>query len=625
MYELEATDRAERDRFFRGHPELEVRDAPALVSSASRVSLLAWSEHCVECAVPHCYSTCDLYRARPDGKCRRFTFGIARNDTLRTWLPYAVEVDFRVISHIWTKGSVRTVPLTAYRALDLLNRAVGSVIRGISRILTPVLPRHTLTRGFYHYRKQVVRALHARGGVKADGFLLQVINPHTETLTLRMVVAPEARGPQLISFHERFDLAPGYNEHWVPLSRIAQRVDLDQPFEMSLLLGNVEPRLLYLLAADFVAGISGPLTQGLTEVRERAGTKAAPKKVKCVVWDLDNTLWDGTLVESGGTPPRLRDGVLEIVRALDERGILQSVASKNNHDDAWPLLEAFGLAEYLLFPRIGWGPKSASMRAIAEDLNIGLDTLVLVDDQPFERGEVTANANPALVLPDTVLPSLLSDPRFAGSSSAEARQRRAFYQTEMRRKEVLAGFDGDYINFLRDSRFTLDLHPPSREELDRLHELIQRTNQMNFSGTRYTRQELETVLGKPGFDAYALQVVDRFGDYGIVGFALIRWRDGLARMVDLALSCRVQSKHVKHAMLLSLMQRYRQRGCSMFEAEYRRTERNEPASRVFQDLAFERRPNEGELEVYRRDLTAEVATLDYLEVRIPQDEVVGQP
>ena len=96
-------------------------------------------------------------------------------------------------------------------------------------------------------------------------------------------------------------------------------------------------------------------------------------------------------------------------------------------------------------------------------------------------------------------------------------------------------------------------------------------------------------------------------------------------MVDLAMSCRVQAKHVEHAMLLALMERYRRKGYSAFEAEYRRTDRNAPASQVFADLAFERQANEGDLEVYRKDLTEELVPLDYLEVHIAQDEVIGQP
>ena len=625
MYELEAADRGERERFFSSHPELRVRQSPEVLSSASRLSLLAWSEHCVECAVPHCYSTCDLYRPRTDLKCRRFTFGISRNDELHTWLPYAVEVDFRVISHIWTKGNVRTVSLAAYRAFDVMHRAMGAVVRAASAVLSPVLPKRTLTRGFYHYRKQLIRALQRGGGRKADGFLLQVINPHQEALTLRMVVAPETRGSQSISFHERFDLAPGFTEHWVPVSRIAERVDLDRPFEISLLLGNVEPRLLYFLAAEFVAGITGPITQGVAEAHPEGAMKPSTRKVKCVVWDLDNTVWDGVLVESGGSRAQLRPGVLDVVRALDERGILQSVASKNDYDQAWSLLEAYGLAEYMLFPQINWGPKSVGLRAIAQQLNIGMDALALVDDQPFERGEVAANASPALTLPDTVVAKLLQDPRFAGSSSAEARQRRAFYQTEMKRSEVQSSFNGDYIDFLRDCHIVLDLHPPAKDELDRLHELIQRTNQMNFSGIRYSRPELEEVLDKSDLDGYALRVDDRFGDYGIVGFILLSRRGQAVRMVDLAMSCRVQSKHVEHAMLLALMERYRRKGYSSFEAQYRRTDRNEPASQVFADLAFERQANEGDLEVYRRDLAVEIVPLDHLEVRIAQDQFIGQP
>src|SRR6266849_3142965 len=117
MYELEAIDRHARQKYFDAHPELVIRSGPGIHSGASHLSILAWSEHCVESAIPQCYSTCDLYDPRTDGKCRRFTFGIFRNRSLRTWLPYTVEVDFRLISHLWSKGNVRTVPLWVYRFL----------------------------------------------------------------------------------------------------------------------------------------------------------------------------------------------------------------------------------------------------------------------------------------------------------------------------------------------------------------------------------------------------------------------------------------------------------------------------------------------------------------------------
>ena len=122
-------------------------------------------------------------------------------------------------------------------------------------------------------------------------------------------------------------------------------------------------------------------------------TPVAPakrRKIKCVVWDLDNTLWSGTLLE--GDEVHLRDGVREIIHALDARGILHSIASRNHAESALARLRELDLEEYFLYPQINWGSKAASIRTIAESLNIGLDSICFIDDQPFELAEVQAGA-----------------------------------------------------------------------------------------------------------------------------------------------------------------------------------------------------------------------------------------
>jgi len=197
------------------------------------------------------------------------------------------------------------------------------------------------------------------------------------------------------------------------------------------------------------------------------------------------------------------------------------------------------------------------------------------------------------------------------------------YNDEAKRTDALSSFDGDYVEFLRDSRIVVDLHSPREDERDRLQELIQRTNQMNFSGNRYTRAELDGVLARSELDGYTVQVTDRFGEYGIVGVCLIRRDATIVRMIDLAMSCRVQAKHVEHAFMLALMDQYRRLGFTAFEAEFRRTERNSPAAQVFEDLSFLRAPDEDGREVYRRELKAPVEMLDHIGIRSEQDEVVG--
>ena len=110
------------------------------------------------------------------------------------------------------------------------------------------------------------------------------------------------------------------------------------------------------------------------------------KKIKCLVWDLDNTLWDGILLEDGDVV--LREGITDILKELDRRGILLSIASKNNREDALEKLREFGIDEYFIYPQIGWGSKADSISEIAASLNISTDTFAFIDDQPSEREEV---------------------------------------------------------------------------------------------------------------------------------------------------------------------------------------------------------------------------------------------
>src|SRR5947199_5602317 len=108
------------------------------------------------------------------------------------------------------------------------------------------------------------------------------------------------------------------------------------------------------------------------QISEKSNQNKKNKNIKCVVWDLDHTLWDGILLEDGDVS--LKPGVVTIIKALDARGILHSIASRNDQTTAEQKLQQFGLYEYFLFPQINWNAKSASLQEIAKELNLGLDT-----------------------------------------------------------------------------------------------------------------------------------------------------------------------------------------------------------------------------------------------------------
>ena len=110
--------------------------------------------------------------------------------------------------------------------------------------------------------------------------------------------------------------------------------------------------------------------------------KSEDRKIKCVIWDLDNTIWNGTLLEDQTVI--LRPNITEIIRTLDERGILQSICNRNSYEQVFEKLREFKLAEYFIYSQVNWSPKSESIAAIAKAINIGTDTLAFIDDQQFE-------------------------------------------------------------------------------------------------------------------------------------------------------------------------------------------------------------------------------------------------
>ena len=166
----------------------------------------------------------------------------------------------------------------------------------------------------------------------------------------------------------------------------------------------------------------------------------------------------------------------------------------------------------------------------------------------------------------------------------ESRKRRTLYHEQQVRDEARDHFEGDYIAFLRDCGLRLTIHTLNEANLVRVHELTQRTNQMNFSGNRYTLAQLQAILANPDIDTYVLECDDRFGSYGTIGFCTVQ--SPLNCVTDLMFSCRIQAKRVEHAFLTFLLRRHRESSGQDFRVDYRKTSRNEASGAVFNDLAF---------------------------------------
>ncbi|MDR0425408.1 MAG: HAD-IIIC family phosphatase [Clostridiales Family XIII bacterium] len=308
------------------------------------------------------------------------------------------------------------------------------------------------------------------------------------------------------------------------------------------------------------------------------------KTIKCVVWDLDGTIWHGSLIEGGGT--ELKEGIRQIIEELDRRGILQSIASKNDYQEAWDRVRHFGLDEYFLYPRINWGAKSQSMHEIAKALNIGLDTFAFVDDTAGERGEVNFGAPEVLTIDAADYRQILRMgrmmPEFITEDSAA---RRRMYKDEFERKAAESGFVGTSEEFLGTLGMRLRISPVTEKDLRRVEELTLRTSQMNATGYTYSYEELRALIGSKRHVFLAAGLEDRFGDYGKVGLALMEDVGGAYVIKLLIMSCRVMTKGIGSTMLIHLIKRSLRDGKKL-AAEYLETDRNRMMYITYKFMGF---------------------------------------
>jgi methoxymalonate biosynthesis protein len=294
--------------------------------------------------------------------------------------------------------------------------------------------------------------------------------------------------------------------------------------------------------------------------------------VKCLVWDLDDTLWRGTLAE--GDDVALVPGVADVVRGLDARGILQSVASRNDHRPAMERLAAFGLDSYFVLPQIGWGRKSDAVRAVADELGFAHRAMAIVDDRPAELFEVSFALPEVRTYPATAAASLLRRTEFTpGVITDDARQRRARYQAGFRRDTARAGFAGPDDDFLRSLDIVLRIDHATETDLARLEELTRRTSQMNATGVPYSEADLRVLMGAADHDVLVLTLTDRFGPSGAVGLALVNRRPHVWHLKLLATSCRVVGCGVGAVVLRRLADRAAAADVHLV-ADFRRTDRN---------------------------------------------------
>ena len=342
---------------------------------------------------------------------------------------------------------------------------------------------------------------------------------------------------------------------------------------------------------------------------------------KCLVLDLDNTLWGGVIAEDGLAGIQLGHGVdgeafvafQDYLLKLKEKGVILAVCSKNNYTDAIQPFEQhpemrLKLGDIALF-MANWDSKPDNIRKIAATLSIGLDALVFVDDNPVER-ESVRKLRPAVdVIPLPKDPSyylrtlsqylLLETSSLTPEDSRRTDQYRA--RAQMLELETAAGSIED---FYRSLQMQAIVAPFEASQLPRIAQLVGKTNQFNLTTRRHGMSQLEVFMEDARSVHMALRLRDRYADHGLVS-VLIAWHQGDLLDIDTWLmSCRVIGRTVEATMLEHLCRRAAQLGCTSLQGTYIPTEKNAMAADAYAKCGFERMGHQGEHEVWRYDLLA---------------------
>jgi FkbH-like protein len=376
-----------------------------------------------------------------------------------------------------------------------------------------------------------------------------------------------------------------------------------------------EPKLRHLAAMRLGEGV-------LPEVARAYACYVAPLKgltAKCVVVDLDNTLWGGVIGEDGVNGIKLGDTApgseyrefQQYLQTLRERGILLAISSKNNPADALEVIRshpAMLLREDAFSAmRINWSSKPENMLSLAAELNIGVDSLVFLDDNPHER-ELMRQA-----LPQVLTPDLPADPSLYRRMletlpqlqilevTPEDRARAALYQAKRQRAEVRLAATS-LIDYLNSLEIRVQIAPAGAGTLPRVHQLFQRTNQFNLTTRRYEAAQLAHFVAEPQWRLYAARAQDRFGDHGLVAVALVEAAGEIWRIDSFLMSCRVIGYGVETALLSALSREAAMAGATSLLGEFITSAKNQPAADFYPRHGFTPLSRRAEAEVWELEL-----------------------
>lgn len=308
---------------------------------------------------------------------------------------------------------------------------------------------------------------------------------------------------------------------------------------------------------------------------------------KVIAVDCDNTLWSGICGEDGALSVKIEAPYVALQKLLIqkyEEGMLVVLCSKNNEADIWEVFEKnpdmLLKKEHLAGWKINWRTKSENVKQLAEEMNLGIDSFIFIDDNPTECLDMMRNNPQVLTL------QIPENPQQIGQYlkhvwafdkekvTKEDKMRTKLYQVERQRKEIQSSnFTLD--EFLKELKLKVYINDMKKEQISRVSQLTQRTNQFNLSTIRRTEEEIEALYNNPNTKCWTIEVEDKFGEYGLTGVVVLENRGEGLFMDTFLLSCRVLGRGIEAAIIAELGSYCKKEGISRLEADYYKTKKNQ--------------------------------------------------
>ena len=325
--------------------------------------------------------------------------------------------------------------------------------------------------------------------------------------------------------------------------------------------------------------------------------KVTGKVKKAIIFDCDNTLWKGILGEDGfggidmsahSKFGSIYHQVQQIAVWLSKHGVLIGLCSKNNAEDVAEVIEKHPdmvlRNENIVISEINWNDKASNLQVIAEELNIGLDSLIFIDDSDFEINLIREQLSQVVCMqvPEAIYdyPAQLAEiinAYFYFSDSKADLDKTNQYKQQAQRNQSKRQF-GDIESYLKSLEMEITFHVDDASEIERVAQLTQKTNQLNLCTHRYTDAQIEVIKGSTTQSYISLSVKDKFGDSGLTGVAIVSYAGGHGEINDFLMSCRVMGRNIEFAFMDYIMDFLKNKGCDTVSAQYLPTMKNKPVA-----------------------------------------------